>query len=59
MVRIDLDREQAAMLHEVLENYLGDLRMEIAGTERKDFRDGLKQTEAFLKEVLGQLRVVH
>ena len=40
---------------EVLESYLSDLRMEIAGTDSVSFRENLKKTEAFLKGLLTRL----
>jgi len=55
MKRLDLDDRQAEMLTEVLESYLSDLRMEIADTDSKDFRDTLKAREAFLKWVVERL----
>jgi len=56
MARIDLTPEEARTLHDVLESYLSDLRMEIAGTESVSFRENLKKTEIFLKELLPRLR---
>ena len=56
MARIDLKPEEARMLREVLESYLSDLRMEIAGTESVSFRENLKKTETFLKELIPRLR---
>src|SRR5439155_1616080 len=41
---------------EVVESYLSDLRMEIAGTESVSFRENLKKTEALLKELIPRLR---
>jgi len=55
MVRIELSPRDAGLLREVLESYLSDLRMEIAGTESASFREQLKKTETFLKTLLPQL----
>ena len=55
MVQITLSDEEAGSLRSVLENYLSDLRMEIADTERMEFRDGLKRQEAFLNGLLARL----
>jgi hypothetical protein len=55
MVQITLAAEEAALLGDVLENYLSDLRMEIANTDAMDVRDDLKRREVFLKKLLGQL----
>jgi LPS O-antigen subunit length determinant protein (WzzB/FepE family) len=55
MVTLELSAEDAEMLQHVLENYVSDLRMEIADTDLKDFRDKLKAREAFLKGVIERL----
>jgi hypothetical protein len=52
---IELTAEEAATLSRVLSSYLSDLRMEVAGTDRMDFREALKEEEAFLKKLLVQL----
>jgi len=56
MARVDLTPEEARMLRDVVESYLSDLRMEIAGTESMSFRENLKKTETFLKGLLPRLR---
>jgi hypothetical protein len=55
MIRIDLTPAEATNLSLVLEEYVSDLRMEIADTEEMGFREELKQREAFLKTLLGRL----
>jgi hypothetical protein len=55
MVQVTLTTEEAAMLREILTSVLSDLRMEVANTDTKDFRDLLKQREAFLKKLLQEL----
>jgi hypothetical protein len=54
-IHITLSDEEAGSLRSVLENYLSDLRMEIADTERMDLRERLKRQEEFLNRVLAQL----
>jgi len=56
MPTLDLSREQAEALADALESYLSDLRMEIADTDLKDFRDKLKHRKALLNEVLEAVR---
>jgi hypothetical protein len=56
MVRIELVPEEAAMLGDILESYLSDLRMEIAGTEAMGFREALKVRETFIKALLARLQ---
>lgn len=55
MIRIELTDEEAARLRDVCEDYLADLRAEIAGTESHDFREELKAQEAFLKGLMARL----
>jgi len=43
------------MLREVLTSYVSDLRMEIADTDAHDYREELKEEEAFLKRVIERL----
>ncbi len=53
MVRIELQPTEAEVLKMVLESYLSDLRMEIADTDSKDFRDKLKARKMILRKVVA------
>ncbi|HET6718788.1 MAG TPA: hypothetical protein VFH22_04030 [Rhodocyclaceae bacterium] len=55
MVVLELSRDEAEMLAAMLKADLSDLRMEIAGTDKQEWRDGLKQREVFLNQILGRL----
>jgi len=55
MPNIELDTGQGRMLREILESYLGDLRMEVAATDRLDFREMLKEKERFIKDLMTRL----
>ncbi len=55
MPTLNLSSEQAETLAEVLEDYVSDLRMEVANTDSMEFRDDLKRKEVFLKDLLHQL----
>ena len=55
MTTLELTPEQVARLHAILSTYLSDLRMEIANTDRREFRDGLKAEEEFLKGLIERL----
>jgi uncharacterized protein YlxP (DUF503 family) len=55
MTRIEISEEDGVVLRRILESTLSDLRMEIADTDRQDFRDGLKADKAVLQRVLDQL----
>jgi len=55
MHTLELSSEEAYVLRETLEAYLSDLRMEIADTDRMDFRDQLKHRRELLERVLSAL----
>ncbi len=56
MPHIEVSPAEAATLREILESYLGDLRMEIAATDAQEFREALKRREEVVKAVLVRLR---
>ena len=55
MLELDLTPEEVAILRRVLTNDLSDLRMEIADTDRLDFRDRLRERKTVLAKVLDGL----
>jgi hypothetical protein len=55
MIQLDLSKEERSLLLELLESARSDLRMEIADTDRKDFRDALKEQKAVIDKVLDAL----
>lgn len=55
MVELDLTEEERQILLDVLQSYLSDLRMEIADTDRMDFRDMLKDRKAVVQKALDSL----
>lgn len=54
-IELRLDQEDAAILQQLLEAYLSELRFEIGGTDRFDFRVGLHEQEDRIKRMLGLL----
>jgi hypothetical protein len=54
-MELKLDERQAAVLRGVLDHYLPNLRMEIAGTENYELRQALKQDEEVIKNLLAKL----
>lgn len=48
----DSERE---LLLRILQQYLSDLRMEIADTEQYEFRQGLKEDENVIKDLIARL----
>ena len=55
MAQITLNNDETLMLKGILESYLSDLRMEVADTDRREYRDELKVEEVFLKDLIGRL----
>ena len=56
MVELDLNRVERSTLVAVLEDYLSDLRMEIADTDRQNFRDMLKERKAVVIKAIEAVR---
>jgi hypothetical protein len=55
MVQLDLKPDEQKVLKETLESYLSDLRMEIADTDNKDYREQLKHRKDILNKVVAAL----
>jgi hypothetical protein len=55
MPQLELDAHEAAVLKEALESATSDLGYEIANTDKKDFRDKLKEKKAVLQRLVAQL----
>ncbi len=55
MVNLDLTTQEAGDLARILEDVLADLRFEIMDTDDADFREGLKEQESFIKNMLARL----
>jgi hypothetical protein len=53
---LELTRREAEELGKALESYLSELRMEIAGTDSWDYRQGLKARKVVLNQVLQQVQ---
>lgn len=55
MAELLLTDEEEIMLKEILVSFLSDLRMEVADTDSKKYREELKKQEVFLKEIINRL----
>jgi hypothetical protein len=53
---IELTIEEAKILKEALTSHISELGMEIADTDRKDFRDHLKRRKAILMGLVDKLK---
>lgn len=56
MIQIDLTSEETLLLTDLLEDCVTDLRMEISGTDREEYREMLKDREAAIKKLLHSLK---
>jgi len=56
MIQLDLSNEERLVLLEMLETDLSDLRMEIADTDRQEFREMLKGRKAILAKTIELLQ---
>jgi hypothetical protein len=52
---LTLDADEHSTLHEILTNYLSDLRMEIADTDSIEFKNGLRLRKEVILSLLGKL----
>ena len=59
MPNLELTEDEAALLTELLQSHLGDLRMEIAGTDLQSFRDKLRKKEEIIKQMIDRLEKAH
>lgn len=56
MSKLNLTPEEEKELLEILERYLPDLQMEIADTERREFRQELKKRETIMTDFIKRLK---
>jgi hypothetical protein len=54
-MQLTLTNEEVVVLRDALLSYVSDLRMEIGGTDSKEYRDRLKAEETFLRALIGRL----
>jgi hypothetical protein len=55
-VKLELEADQHALLVELLESDLGDLRAEIVDTDNSVYHDRLKQRERLLASLLRKVK---
>jgi hypothetical protein len=56
MISMQLSEEDAALLVRSLEWFLSETRMEMADTDRADFREGIRKDKVMLERVIAQLK---
>ena len=55
MAQIELNRVEVELLRDILKRYLSELTMEIAYSDRKDFREFLKKRREFMEAFIQRL----
>ena len=55
-MKLELTQGNATLLARILSGYLSDLRMEVAGTDKKSFRDELKREEEIIKSLIAAIQ---
>jgi hypothetical protein len=58
MIQFMVTEEERELLMDVLENNISDLRMEIADTDRQEYRNMLKNRETIMKNIQSKLEQV-
>ena len=58
MSRINFTTGEEKELLQILERYLPDLEIEMADTERKEFRQELKKREVMMIDLIKRLKAV-
>lgn len=56
MISLDMTKEEAKIVQNVIERYLYHLQVEIMHTDRREFREALKEREKFLREIIDRLK---
>ncbi len=55
MLQIKISQEEHELLIELLDNSISELRMEIANTDRLEYREMLKERETLMKRIHQEL----
>jgi hypothetical protein len=58
MIQLTVTEEERELLVDILENNISDLRMEIADTDRQEYRNMLKNRETLMKNIQEKLEQV-
>lgn len=56
MVSLEMDDEEAKLMLNVLERYHSHLEVEVRRTDRREFRDALKEREGKLIALIGKVK---
>lgn len=55
MLQLELNNQEQETLTEVLKSFLSELRTEISHTDRKAYREQLKDQDQTVRQILGRV----
>ena len=55
MISFEWNKDEANTILNVIERYLDHLQVEIVHTDKREFREALKQRDRFLREIVDRL----
>lgn len=58
MVTLEMNDEEAKLLLSVLDRYHLHLEVEVRRTDRREFREALKEREAKLRALIGRVKAL-
>jgi hypothetical protein len=58
MVSLEMNDEEVKLLLNVLERYHSHLEVEVKRTDRREFRDALKEREKKLTDLIGKVKTL-
>jgi len=56
MISLEMNKEEAELLLNVIERYQSHLEVEIVRTNNREFKEALKEREKGLKTIIGRLK---
>ena len=56
MITFEMTNDEANIVQSVIERYLYHLQVEIVHTDKREFRDALKEREKFLEGIINRLK---
>ena len=56
MISFEMTKDEAITVQNVIERYLYHLQVEISHTDKREFRNALKEREKFLTEIIDRLK---
>ena len=58
MITLEMNEEESKLLQNVLERYHSHLEVEVKRTDRREFREALKDREGKLKALIGKVKAL-